>query len=51
MDDLEQLVTQAGSGPVAQRHRAFGLLVRRFQDMAYAWAYARLGNAALCATA
>ena len=44
MDNLEQQVTLASTGSVEQRHRAFTALVHRFQDMACAWAYARLGN-------
>jgi RNA polymerase sigma factor (sigma-70 family) len=35
------------SAPVVDRHEAFGELVRRFQDLAFACAYARLRDAAL----
>jgi RNA polymerase sigma-70 factor (ECF subfamily) len=46
MDELETLVrrAQALDSTVAQRHEAFGALVRRFQDMAYGYAYAALGD-------
>ena len=47
MDRLEELVIQASTGSPPQRQQAFNTLVRRFQDMACAWAYARLGNFSL----
>lgn len=48
MENLEQLVTKAGSDhhPL-EREEAFTELVRRFQDMAFGCAYARLGDLAL----
>lgn len=45
MDKLEDLVEQASFAPDADgRLKAFGALVRRMQDMAYAYAYAVLGD-------
>ncbi len=46
MEPLEALVRQAQSGdvPLASRQDAFGELVRRFQDLAYGYAYALLGD-------
>jgi RNA polymerase sigma factor (sigma-70 family) len=43
------LIQQAADldAPLPARHRAFGLLVARFQDMAFGCAYATLGDAAL----
>ena len=40
MDDLVQLVGRAGDGDLD----AFGCIVRRFQDMAYGYAYSVLGD-------
>ncbi len=40
MDDLTALVTRAQ----AENDRAYGELVRRFQDMAYGYAYAILND-------
>jgi RNA polymerase sigma factor (sigma-70 family) len=49
MNDLESLVVQAqtSSASLARRHDAFGELVLRFQNMAYGYAYAVLGDAYL----
>jgi RNA polymerase sigma factor (sigma-70 family) len=49
MNDLESLVTlaQAPSASLARRHDAFGELVVRFQNMAYGYAYAILGDSYL----
>ena len=49
MNDLESLVAQAqaSSASLARRHDAFGELVLRFQNMAYGYAYAVLGDAYL----
>ena len=46
MDELEALVRTAGADdePLADRLTAFGVIVRRFQDMAYGCAYAALGD-------
>jgi RNA polymerase sigma factor (sigma-70 family) len=48
-ETFESLVTlaQAPGASLAQRHDAFGRLVVRFQDMAYGYAYAILGDAHL----
>ena len=40
MDDLNRLVTRAQAGDTD----AYGELVRRFQDMAYGYAYAIVGD-------
>jgi len=40
MNELEQLLTAATAGDL----RAFGRVVRRFQDMAYGYAYSLLGD-------
>ncbi|MBN1811982.1 MAG: sigma-70 family RNA polymerase sigma factor [Anaerolineae bacterium] len=47
VETFEPLVTlaQAPDASLAQRHAAFGELVVRFQDMAYGYAYAILGDA------
>jgi RNA polymerase sigma factor (sigma-70 family) len=44
MDKIETLISliQAGSTSLTERHEAFGELVKRFQDMAYGYAYALL---------
>jgi RNA polymerase sigma-70 factor (ECF subfamily) len=49
MNDLEALVAQAqaSSASLARRHDAFGELVVRFQNMAYGYAYAILGDSYL----
>jgi RNA polymerase sigma factor (sigma-70 family) len=49
VETFEYLVTlaQASDNSRAQRHAAFGELVVRFQDMAYGYAYAILGDAHL----
>src|SRR5262245_14876244 len=49
MKDLESLVilAQASSASLARRHDAFGELVLRFQNMAYGYAYAVLGDSYL----
>lgn len=49
MDDFSLLVGRAAApnAPLAERHQAFHVLVTRFQDMAFAGAYAILGDAAL----
>jgi RNA polymerase sigma factor (sigma-70 family) len=49
MEVIESLVTRARAprASLAQRHDAFGELVVRFQDMAYGYAYAILGNSHL----
>jgi RNA polymerase sigma factor (sigma-70 family) len=49
VETFEPLVTQAQASDAspAQRHAAFGELVVRFQDMAYGYAYAILGDAHL----
>ncbi len=46
MEEIQQLVTEAtASGAnIEMRHHAFGLIVKRFQDMAFASAYAVLGD-------
>jgi len=44
MDSLATLVDRARSGDPAARLDAFGELVRRFQDMAYGYAYVLLGD-------
>jgi DNA-directed RNA polymerase specialized sigma24 family protein len=48
-ETFESLVklAQAPDANRAQRHAAFGELVVRFQDMAYGYAYAILGDAHL----
>src|SRR5579864_3544920 len=48
-DELPRLVRNACAPrlPAAARSEAFGEIVRRFQDMAYAWAFAVLGDAQL----
>ena len=43
MDDLKPLVTRSQAGDAD----AYGELVRRFQDMAYGYAYALLHNLSL----
>ena len=48
MENVEQIVARAaGTAGESERHRAFAELVRQFQDIAWGWAYARLGNFAL----
>jgi DNA-directed RNA polymerase specialized sigma24 family protein len=49
VETFEPLVTQAQAPDAsrAQRHAAFGELVVCFQDMAYGYAYAILGDAHL----
>lgn len=49
MNELRALVLKATDSKLtlAERHLAFGELVRIFQDMAYACAYARLGDFSL----
>ncbi len=46
MDDIERLVlrVQTAGADVAEKHAAFAELVERFQDMAYGYAYALLGD-------
>lgn len=46
MEEIHSLVIKAASPDtdLEQRHEAFGELVRRFQDMAYGFAYAILGD-------
>lgn len=46
MNDLETLILNASNGELSanQRHHAFGELVYRFQDAAYGWAFAVLGD-------
>ncbi len=46
MNDLENLILSAGNGELnaSQRHQAFGELVYRFQDTAFGWAFAVLGD-------
>jgi RNA polymerase sigma factor (sigma-70 family) len=41
---LETLVRRAATGPPEARRQAFGELVRRYQDTAYGYAYALLGD-------
>jgi RNA polymerase sigma-70 factor (ECF subfamily) len=45
-DDIAALAALAGdtSAPLPDRHRAFGRLVARFQDVAFGWALAALGG-------
>jgi len=47
MESVEQLVARATDGDRRKRQEGFAEIVRRFQDMAFACAYARLGNPAL----
>ncbi len=49
MSTLDSIITRASdtAGPVPARHEAFAELVNRFQDMAFACAYAVLGDAYL----
>jgi hypothetical protein len=46
VDDIVRRAADPGSDPEA-RHEAFGELVIRFQDMAFACAFAVLGDACL----
>ncbi len=48
MEKLETLILliQATDSNLTERHQAFGELVKRFQDMAYGYAYALLGDPA-----
>ncbi|MDA1191103.1 MAG: sigma-70 family RNA polymerase sigma factor [Candidatus Poribacteria bacterium] len=48
MERAETLIKRAldPNASTQARHDAFGELVRRFQDMAFGWAYATLGDAA-----
>ncbi|MBT4502588.1 MAG: GNAT family N-acetyltransferase [Gemmatimonadetes bacterium] len=47
MESVEQLVARATDQDFRERQEGFAELVRRFQDMAFACAYARLGNSVL----
>ena len=49
MSSIHDPVSRASdlNSPLAERHEAFGQLVLRFQDMAFASAYAVLGDAYL----
>lgn len=46
MTDIESVIRKATSpnADIAERQHAFGELVQRFQDMAYGYAYAILGD-------
>src|SRR5260221_12268067 len=45
MESVESLVRAAvAEGPLQERHRAFGVIVARFQDLAYGCAYSVLGD-------
>ena len=41
---MEELVARAADGPAGARRAAFGELVRRYQDAAFGYAYALLGD-------
>src|SRR5262245_46440823 len=46
LDDIERLIATATASDAAvkEKHRAFGEIVRRYQDLAFGCAYAVLGD-------